>query len=99
MHLDDDNEYGIPDEENPEWTKEMFARAVRLHDLPPNVQKTLRAIQDSRKQPSKVEVTIRLSKDVVDELRESGTGWQSRVDEALRTWLKQQKEEAVRKAS
>lgn len=84
-------EYGVPDEENPEWTGEVFAKAVRLHELPEPRQGKLRAIvkqQKARKQ-NKVAISIRLSQDVVDELRASGAGWQARVDEALRNWLRQ----------
>jgi uncharacterized protein (DUF4415 family) len=37
-----------------------------------------------RKQP----VSIRLSPDVLNAFRETGPGWQTRIDEALRDWLK-----------
>ena len=37
--------------------------------------------------PKKVPISIRLSPDVVEGLRATGTGWQGRADEALRTWL------------
>ncbi len=36
----------------------------------------------------KVSTTIRLSKEVVDHFRADGRGWQSRIDEALREWIK-----------
>lgn len=36
----------------------------------------------------KVSTTIRLSQDVVDRFRASGDGWQTRVDAALKDWLK-----------
>lgn len=36
---------------------------------------------------TKERITIRLSRDVVDEFRASGNGWQTRVDAALREWL------------
>jgi len=34
-------EYGTPDEDNPEWTEEMFARSIRFKDLPESLQRTL----------------------------------------------------------
>lgn len=37
---------------------------------------------------TKERVTIRLSRDVVERFRASGDGWQTRVDTALRDWLK-----------
>jgi uncharacterized protein (DUF4415 family) len=40
--------------------------------------------------PKKVPISIRLSPDVVEGLRATGTGWQGRADEALRTWLSRQ---------
>jgi uncharacterized protein (DUF4415 family) len=37
---------------------------------------------------TKERITIRLSREVLDEFRATGTGWQSRVDAALKEWLK-----------
>ena len=37
---------------------------------------------------TKERITIRLSREVVEQFRESGEGWQTRVDSALREWLK-----------
>ncbi|MGE8450968.1 MAG: BrnA antitoxin family protein [Pseudomonadales bacterium] len=37
---------------------------------------------------TKLPVTIRLSPDVVEPFRASGKGWQTRMNEALREWLK-----------
>lgn len=33
---------------------------------------------------------MRLSRDVVEQLRASGPGWQTRVDAALRQWIEKQ---------
>ncbi len=33
--------YGTPDKDNPEWTKEMFARSMKFKDLPESLQRTL----------------------------------------------------------
>jgi uncharacterized protein (DUF4415 family) len=41
-----------------------------------------------QKAPTKERITIRLSPDVLSRFRASGTGWQGRVDTALREWLK-----------
>ena len=37
---------------------------------------------------TKERITIRLSPDVVSTFRATGDGWQTRVDAALRDWLK-----------
>jgi uncharacterized protein (DUF4415 family) len=39
----------------------------------------------------KRQVTLRLDRDVVAGLRASGRGWQTRVNTALRNWLKRQR--------
>ncbi len=36
----------------------------------------------------KVSTTIRLSREVADHSRADGRGWQTRIDEALREWIK-----------
>jgi len=40
------------------------------------------------KKPAKVQTAIRFSPDVLAGLRATGRGWQTRVDEAMREWLK-----------
>ena len=81
----------LPDEENPEWSRTDFARSVPLSGLPKTLQEKLKKhTRGPQVGPTKVAISIRLSKDVVEELRETGTGWQSRVDDALRSWLKSQ---------
>jgi uncharacterized protein (DUF4415 family) len=39
---------------------------------------------ETRKEP----VSIRLSPDVLRHFRDGGAGWQTRIDEALRDWIK-----------
>jgi uncharacterized protein (DUF4415 family) len=74
------------DKDNPEWTAADFARARPGSEvLPASLLKKLRGAQ---KTPTKERITIRLSHDVVSRFRASGTGWQRRVDAALREWLK-----------
>jgi len=45
-------------------------------------------VRGPQKTPTKERITIRLSREVVESFRESGEGWQTRVDAALREWLK-----------
>ncbi len=37
--------------------------------------------------PTKMPVTIRLDIDLVDELKASGQGWQTRLNNAVREWV------------
>jgi uncharacterized protein (DUF4415 family) len=77
--------YGTPDKENPEWTREDFATAMKFKDLPASLQRTLsKRTRGPQKAPTKMLVSMRLSRDVVEALRATGDGWQVRADEALR---------------
>jgi uncharacterized protein (DUF4415 family) len=48
----------------------------------------LRRVGRPRATVTKERITIRLSRDVVEQFRASGDGWQTRVDAALKDWLK-----------
>ena len=74
------------DDDNPECTPEMFQKALRLEELPTSLQGKLRGRPKAN--ITKERITIRLSPDVVDAFRSTGQGWQTRVDAALREWLK-----------
>jgi uncharacterized protein (DUF4415 family) len=74
------------DDENPEWTKEDFKRAVPFSGLPESLQAKLRG--RPKLAVTKERISIRLSRDVVEQFRASGDGWQTRVDAALKDWLK-----------
>lgn len=77
------------DDENPEWTAEDFARAVPFSSLPKSLQTTLTArTRGPQKTPIKERITIRLSPEVVAPFRATGAGWQTRLDAALKDWLK-----------
>ena len=74
------------DDENPEWTDEEVKRAVPFAGLPASLQAKLRGRPKAA--VTKERITIRLSPDVVQTFRATGDGWQTRVDAALRDWLK-----------
>lgn len=46
-------------------------------------------IRGPQKAPTKKPIAIRLSPDVIEDFKSTGAGWQSRIDEALRTFLKE----------
>ena len=48
-------------------------------------------VRGAQKAPIKERITIRLSPEVVQGFRATGDGWQTRVDAALKDWLKSHK--------
>lgn len=75
----------IDDPDNPEWTKADFARAKPPEKaLSPKVLAAFKHHRGPQKDPTKVPVSIRLSREVVSYFKSGGRGWQSRIDEALR---------------
>ena len=48
-----------------------------------------------QKAPVKERITIRLSPDVVQPFRATGEGWQTRIDAALKDWLKSHEPEKL----
>lgn len=50
--------------------------------------KKQRGERGPQKSPTKVPTTIRFDADVLAALKASGKGWQTRVNEAVRDWLK-----------
>lgn len=83
-----------PDKENPEWTREDFAKAtrfpagVRLSDIKPAHLASLVGKRGPQKTPTKIPVSIRLSPEVVQHFKAKGPGWQSKIDAALRKIVK-----------
>ena len=69
---------------NPEWTKEDFAKARPFAEVFPDLAESIRRARGPQKAPTKVAVSIRLSRDVVEKFKAGGPGWQSRMDRALR---------------
>ena len=68
-------------DEIPELTDEWFESAdLKIGD------KLIRRGRPRTASP-KQQVTLRLDADVLDRLRATGTGWQTRVNAALREWL------------
>ena len=77
-----------------ELTAADFKRAVPFSALPKDEQAKLLSLRQHRgpqKAPTKELISIRLSRDVVSQLRASGRGWQARVDAHLRQWLIERK--------
>lgn len=73
-----------------ELTAEDMRRFRPAHEvLPPALQKTLGMwVRGPQKALPKVSTTIRLSPEVVEAFRAGGEGWQTRIDAALKDWLR-----------
>lgn len=81
-----------------ELTARDAAAAVPFSALPEAERKMLLSLRKRgpQKAPRKVPISIRLSPDVAEGLRATGTGWQRRADEVLRSWLSKQQGDASR---
>jgi uncharacterized protein (DUF4415 family) len=72
--------------DNPQWTADDFARAVSFDEAFPELAAGIRR-RGAQKTPSKESTTIRLSREVIDHFRTTGSGWQGRIDKALKEWI------------
>lgn len=78
----------------PEEDAAITAAAMSDPDALPMTNKELENIKPGirmgrpKAAVTKERITIRLSRDVVTQFRATGTGWQTRIDDALKTWLK-----------
>ena len=79
-----------PDDENPEWTREDFAKARPALEVLAEVfgPTAAESIRRGRGRPAKVDKkvnqTLRLDADVLDAYRQQGSGWQTRINQILR---------------
>lgn len=83
------------DEDNPEWTAEDFRRAKPAAEILPELfgaPIAAEMLQPKRGRPissnPKAHVNLRLDAEVVEAFRASGHGWQTRLNAALKDWLK-----------
>lgn len=76
---------------NPEWTDTDFAAATPGREFF-RAEQLAGLAERRRGRPKsdapKRQVTLRLDGDVIDRLRASGPGWQVRVNQVLRDWLR-----------
>ncbi|WP_419811631.1 BrnA antitoxin family protein [Bacterioplanoides sp.] len=72
----------ISDAENPEWSDDMFAHARR------GPAAALKARGRPKSEITKVQKTLRLSPDVIEFFQAGGKGWQTRIDDVLKEYVK-----------
>jgi uncharacterized protein (DUF4415 family) len=83
------------DPDNPEWTQADFARAEPAAKALPRLfgkEGAAGMLKPKRGRPistsPKAHVNIRLDAEIVEQFRATGRGWQTRLNAALKEWLK-----------
>lgn len=82
------------DSDNPEWTDEDFVRARPASEVLPELfgtqaaQTMLKPRGRPRSEVVKERITIRLDADVLEAFRSTGKGWQTRMNDAMRDWVR-----------
>jgi uncharacterized protein (DUF4415 family) len=74
-------------DENPEWTKENFARAKPFKKVFPGQYEAWKKMGRPRAEAPKKHIGFRLAADVVDGVRATGKGYNARVEKVLREAL------------
>jgi uncharacterized protein (DUF4415 family) len=72
------------DLDNPEGTKEDFARARPASEVVPEIVAAYRRVRGPQKRPTKRLVSLRLDPDLIEHFRARGPGWQARINSTLR---------------
>ena len=78
----------VVDAENPPTQPTDWAGAVLSRSLPELREKLAKRHRGPSRAPLKVPTTIRFDPEVLAALKASGKGWQTRVNEAMREWVK-----------
>jgi uncharacterized protein (DUF4415 family) len=73
--------------DNPEWTRNDFAKAKRFDEAFPDLARTIRR-RGKQKAPTKKPVSMRLDVDVLKAYKATGANWQSRINNDLRRVMK-----------
>lgn len=88
-------QYGVPDEDSPEWTEEDFRSARPVREVMPGLIEAAKKLRAARGRPKleqpKVQVTLRLDAEVIKKFRAGGPGWQSRINDLLTNATKRRK--------
>ena len=71
------------DPDNPEWTAQDFACAKPFTTVFPALSESRRG-RGPQKEPTKVAVSLRLTREVVEHFKADGPGWQTRMDQVLK---------------
>ncbi|WP_414901768.1 BrnA antitoxin family protein [Sphingomonas flavalba] len=72
------------DHDNPEWTEADFAGARPLDEYPELAAAFPKSKGGRPRGSNKVQVSLRIDRDIIAKFKAAGPGWQSRMNEALR---------------
>lgn len=72
------------DADIPEITAKQFAEMRPAAEVMPDIVARYRRMRGKQKAPTKVLISLRVSRDVLDHFRATGKGWQTRMESALR---------------
>ena len=77
------------DQDNPLWTEETFKKARPASEVLPGIVAAAQKRGRPKLAETKQSTTIRLSPEVIEFFKEGGSGWQSRINEALKEYVKE----------
>lgn len=72
------------DPESFELNEDWFADARPAREVIPHIVERARRTRGKQRSPTKQRITIRLDADIVARFRNSGPGWQTRLNDTLR---------------
>jgi len=78
----------VPTRDEDEAISRGIAADPDTYELSAADLKQMKKIGRPKAEVTKERITIRLSPDVVEAFKASGAGWQTRIDTALKDWLK-----------
>ncbi len=87
--------YGVPDEETPELTAEMLARARPLSEI--LEERGLKSPGRPKAEVTKQPVSLRLDPEIIAHFKAGGEGWQTRINAVLSKHVKAANAAASRK--
>lgn len=78
---------------SPEEDAQITAAALTDPDNLPLTDEELQQFRRTRGRPQgsgkKEQVTLRIDSEILEQFRATGNGWQTRINDALRDWIKQ----------
>jgi uncharacterized protein (DUF4415 family) len=86
----------VDPDDAPEWSQEQFDRAavaVGGKIVSPAQGTITRRRGRPKKADAKIHIHIRLSPNVLGHFRATGPGWQTRIDEVLRSWVERHRKD------
>jgi uncharacterized protein (DUF4415 family) len=87
--------FAVADSDNPETQPDDWQNAIVSRSMTELTQQlAARRVRGLQKKPTKKATTIRFDEDVLLELKATGAGWQTRVNDAMREWIKTHKNDS-----